>query len=122
MLQYLFYEENRRIFSLHCYAMGLISKHFICQLYYASTGKTQNCVLAMNVVNQNTNAASTWRIHVQTIPIMSVKSPIFIYTAIARIWGKQLFSENCLNGHCYCCCFYYNNCSLIIVIIVLFKF
>jgi len=30
----------------------------------------------------------TCRMHVQTIPIMSVGSPIFIYTAIARIWGK----------------------------------
>jgi hypothetical protein len=67
--------------------MGLISKHFIFFLYYSSTGTTQNFALAANVVNPKHQC--TCRIHVQIIPIMFVESPIFIYTAIARIWEKQ---------------------------------
>jgi len=97
--------------------MGLISKHFIFLLHYSSAGTTQNFALAAKVVNPKHQC--TRGILVQTIPIMSVESSIFIYTAIARIWGKQTIQWNLsawtlllllfllqslFSHHCYNCC------------------
>ena len=97
--------------------MGLISKNFIFLLYYSSTATTKNFTLAGNVVNPKHQY--TCRIHVQTIPITSVENPTFIYTAIARIWGKQPFRwklsawtlllllfllQSLFSHHCYTCC------------------